>query len=314
MAPSPSGPGFVPSPTGEQWLLSHGDQHAVVVEVGGGLRTYGAAGADIVAGYPANGPCLHGRGQVLAPWPNRLRDGLYQVDGQPQQLPITEVARHNASHGLVRWALWDLVRQEPDLVEVRYRLHPQPGWRWQLDLHQSYRLGESGLSVTVRAHNRSDTPAPFAYGAPPYLATHGAAATEITVHIPAERVLQVDPQRLLPIETIPVAGTAYDLRRPRAVGEFTALDTAYTDLAREGERWRVRVGTPTAQAEVWAGPGLDWVQVFSEKASLPSDGPYPPGVAVEPMSAPPDAFNSGTDLVWIGPDQVWSAQWGISRA
>lgn len=314
MGETPKAPGFVPSPTGAQWLISHGDQHAVIAEVGGGLRSYAVGGHDVVAGYPADADCAHGRGQVLMPWPNRLRDGRYVADGVPQQLPITEVARHNASHGLVRWALWELVHQDTSSVEVRYRLHPQPGWPWHLDLRQIYRLGTDGLTVAVRAHNPSATPAPFGFAAHPYAATHGAGADEVTLTIPAERYVTVDPERLLPTGSAEVAGSAYDFRAERVLGEPTLLDTAYTGLEREADgRWRVRVAAPAGTTAIWGGPGLDWVQVFSEKVALPVDGTYPPGVAVEPMSCPADAFNSGEDLVWIAPGGSWSAEWGIER-
>lgn len=303
-----------PSPSGAQWLISHGDQRACVVEVGGGLREYAAGGRDIAAGYSAADLCAHGRGQVLMPWPNRLRDGVYLRGGTPQQLPITEVARHNASHGLVRWALWELVHHESDHLEVRYRLHPQPGWSWHLDLRQRYHLADDGLTVTVSATNLSTTPAPFGFAAHPYVATHGTPADQVTLQIPAERLMTVDPERLLPTGIEPVAGTAYDFREERSLEQAGLLDTAYTGLARAGERWRVLVGAGADRVAVWGGPGLEWVQVFSEKVALPQAGTYPPGIAVEPMSCPADAFNSGIDLVRIAPGETWRAQWGMSRA
>ncbi len=300
------------SPTGAQWTISHGDQQAVVVEVGGGLRSYEIGGVPVLAGFRADQACVSGRGQVLAPWPNRLRDGKYTIGGVAEQLSLTEVARHNASHGLVRWALWELVRQEADTVEVRYRLHPQPGWRWFLDLGLVYALGDDGLQVTVSAHNRGDEPAPFGFAQHPYVATVGTEAAQVRLSIPGGTYMQVDPERLLPTGTASVDGTEYDFRQARELGE-TSLDTAYTDLAREGERWRVIVaGGPIGPVAVWGGPGLDWVQVFSEKAALPADGDQVPGVAVEPMSCPADAFNSGTDLAMIAPGQTWQAQWGVS--
>lgn len=312
MGETPNVPGKVPSPTGAQWLLSHGDQRAVVVEVGGGLRTYAVGGQDVVAGFGAHQQVLHGRGQTLMPWPNRVRDGRYTVDGVEQQLPITEVARHNASHGLVRWALWELLAQEPGRVEVRYRLHPQPGWLWNLDLRQVYQLDDAGLRVSVSAQNLSPTAAPFGFAAHPYVATHGASPAEVTLQIPADTYVTVDPQRLLPTGEASVVGTAYDFRAARALGQPRLLDTAYTDLARQGQRWQVRVGMPGRTVEVWGGPGLDWVQVFSEKVSLPVAGANSPGIAVEPMSCPADAFNSGRDLVWIEPGGTWRAQWGMA--
>jgi len=50
----------------------------VVVEVGGGLRSYSASGRELVDGHGADEMSSSGRGQVLIPWPNRLEDGNYQ--------------------------------------------------------------------------------------------------------------------------------------------------------------------------------------------------------------------------------------------
>ncbi len=92
------------TPSGEQFELAFGDQRAVVVEIGGGLRSYAAGGRDVLDGYAEQRMCDAGRGQVLAPWPNRLEDGSYEFDGRRHQLPLTEVPNRNAIHGLVRWS------------------------------------------------------------------------------------------------------------------------------------------------------------------------------------------------------------------
>lgn len=165
------------------------------------------------------------------PWPNRVRDGRYTVRGTAYQLPLTEVERANASHGLVRWALWELVRHEPDLVEVRYRLHPQPGWPWHLDLGLVYHLTDDGLVVTASAINPGGERVPFGFGGHPYVATGGVDPAQISVTIPARTYLVVDGERLLPQRVAAVGGTPEDLRAGPRLGDL-ALDTAYTDLER----------------------------------------------------------------------------------
>jgi aldose 1-epimerase len=63
------------APSGEQITIALGDQQAVIVEVGGGLRSYSAGGRELVDGYGAHEMSSSGRGQVLIPWPNRLEGG-----------------------------------------------------------------------------------------------------------------------------------------------------------------------------------------------------------------------------------------------
>ena len=83
-----------------------------MVEVGGGLRSYVAAGRELLDGYAQDEPCTAARGQPLIPWPNRLRDGVYEFDGERYQLALSEPAKHNAIHGLVRWTNWSVADRD----------------------------------------------------------------------------------------------------------------------------------------------------------------------------------------------------------
>ena len=125
------------SPSGEQFEIAASGYRAVVTECGGALRAARATtGARCVDGFGADEMASGGRGQLLMPWPNRIRDGRYTWDGDDLQLPLTEPARHNASHGLVRWVAWSRRRSTPATrSRWRYRLMAQTGYPWTLDLH-----------------------------------------------------------------------------------------------------------------------------------------------------------------------------------
>ena len=145
-------------PSGEQIELRHGDQTAVVAQVGGALRTYDVAGRAVVDGFDVAAKVDGGRGQVLAPWPNRVRDGRYRWAGQDQQLALSEAATRNAIHGLVRWAPWSVVERTPSSVTVGARVWPQPGYPFLLDVAAAYALDADGLSVTLTGRNAGDVP------------------------------------------------------------------------------------------------------------------------------------------------------------
>ncbi|EWT00700.1 galactose mutarotase [Intrasporangium oryzae NRRL B-24470] len=295
-------------PTGQQWTIGHGPFEATLVEVGGGLRTLTRDGIDLVAGYDVDEPCASGRGQQLMPWPNRIRDGKYTFDGVEHQLPITEVPRGNASHGLVRWALWELVDREESSVTVGYRLHPQPGWDHHLDLRTTYVLDDSGLVVTTAARNVGRSEAPFGYGAHPYLSIGSTPLDDVVLTVPADRWVAVD-ERLLPASVEPVEGGGLDFRAGRAVAGAD-LDTAFTGVVRDADgRWRATVASADRTVTLWADEAFPWLQVFT---ALAREGKGEPGVAVEPMSCPADAFNSGDSLVLLAPGEEWTGTWGIT--
>jgi aldose 1-epimerase len=300
------------SPSGAQWTIRRGDEELVVVEVGGGIRTYTKGGSDVVAGYRLDEMAVAGRGQQLMPWPNRVRDGRYSFAGEDLELSLTEPRRHNALHGLVRWAVWGLVEQTDDSLTVTHRLYPQPGWTGLLDLTIRYALTDVGLEVTVTARNAGSTPAPYGYGAHPYLDLGQADDGDIELTVPAGAYLEVEPERLLAVETRPVAGTAYDFRGGVPLGE-TALDTAFTDLARGPDgRWAVTVRLPAGEVSLWGDAAYPWLQVFTGRRRAPHE--LTNGLAVEPMTCPPDAFNSGEELIVLEPGQSHTGTWGIRPA
>ena len=110
-----------------------------------------------------------GRGQVLAPWPNRLQDGTYEFEGRRHQLPLSEPEHANAIHGLVRWAAWQARELEPHRVVLGHVLHPRPGYPFALELRVAYELSEAGLAVRMTATNVGVGTCPYGSGAHPYV-------------------------------------------------------------------------------------------------------------------------------------------------
>ena len=302
---------MTPPLSGEQWTIRQGGHEVTVVELGGGLRTYTLDGADVLAGYGPEEIAKAGRGQLLMPWPNRVRDGRYTFAGIDHQLALTEPAHLNASHGLVRWLPWKAVRRENSVLAVSATLFPQPGWDGLLDLEVVYSLDDQGLRVTSTASNRGAVTVPFGYGAHPYVALGDTPLAEVVLHLPAAQEVLVD-DRQLPTATAPLRSSV-DFREPRALGS-TTLDTAYTQVGRDAAtgHWEVTVSALRGRPDVsvWGDEAFGWFQVFTVKgADTGVEGTR--GIAVEPMSCPADAFNSGDGLVTLEPGQSWTGTWGI---
>ena len=210
-----------PLPSGEQFEIVAGDYRAVAVEAGGGLRTLTHAGRDLIEGYPPDALADGGRGQVLAPWPNRVRDGKWTWQGEDLQLALSEPKNSNASHGLVRWAGWGATERSSDRVVLTHRLHPQSGYPFTLDLAITYTVdAEDGLTVELVATNPGPGPAPVALGMHPYLAPPGGGLVDgCTLQVPARTRVVVD-ERSIPVGTEAVEGTPYDLRSARLLGDL----------------------------------------------------------------------------------------------
>lgn len=295
-------------PSGRQLELVAGDARAVVVEVGGGLRSLHLGGHGVVAGYPVDATASGGRGQHLLPWPNRVGDGRWTWRDRQLQLPLTEPAARNASHGLVRWGSWQVVESSASVAVLRHVVAPQPGWPGRFVVTCVWRLAADGLTAELTVVSHSPDALPLGYGAHPYLLPGaGGLVDDEVLHVPAARRLVTD-DRGLPVGAQDVAGTAFDFRSPRAVGG-TVLDTCFGDLQRRADgSAAVRFGS----TEVWGDASFGWFQVFSGETLPESERRR--SLAVEPMTCPPDALRSGTDLVVLEPRAAWSASWGIRRA
>ncbi len=299
------------APSGEQIEIAFGEQRAVVTEVGGGLRTFTVEGREVLDGYQENEMCRGGRGQVLAPWPNRILDGSYEFNGRRHQLPLNEPDRHNAIHGLVRWAAWTITERVRERVQMEYILRPQPGYPFSLVLAMEYMLSSAGLRVRATATNAGSDRCPFGSGAHPYLSPGTDTVDCALLQIPASTVLQSD-ERGIPLKSHPVQGTEYDFRQPRAIGS-TILDHAFTGFERDEQGIaKVRLNDPESGngLELWFDQGYPYVMVFTGDP-LPDIARC--ALAVEPMTCPPNAFRTGESIVILEPGQATTSEWGISH-
>jgi aldose 1-epimerase len=301
----------VVAPSGEQYEISGSGYRAVVTESGGALRLLEHDGRPLVDGFGSDELSSGGRGQLLVPWPNRIADGAYAFDGRQLQLPLTEPGRHNASHGLVRWAAWTLEEHTAHSVALRYRLMAQTGYPWTLDLLVVYDVSADGLTVTQSATNLAAESAPYAQGAHPYLAVGPGPCDSWELTLPAASRTLSDPERKLPVGREPVDGTDADFRVPRPI-RGALLDHAFTDLTRdEAGHVTVQLRDPVSGNAValWADASYSWLMVYTGDDN--AQGTRRRSVAVEPMTAQANAFVTGEDLITLAPGEDFSASWGI---
>lgn len=312
--------------TGSQYTITSGDYTAVITEQGAALRSLRRSGIPLILEHDPDQLTPAAAGQLLIPWPNRIDHGEYTFEGTTQKLPITEAALDNAIHGLTRWESWSLLEITESAVTLGHRLLGRPGYPFRLDLTARYSLSatvtpnsaaaepaDPGLTVTITATNRGSTPAPYGHGAHPYL-TVGVPVDECTITLPTTHYQPVDPRMIPSGPPLPTTNSPYDL--PSPLGPLH-LDTAFTT---HGSAHAIPATNPT-HAEVhltgggrtvtlWADPAHPWLQLYT------ADG-LPPALrrtalAVEPMTCPANAFNTGIDLIHLAPGATFEGSWGIT--
>ncbi|AKV00177.1 putative aldose-1-epimerase [Labilithrix luteola] len=296
--------------SGEQIEIALGAERLVVATVGATLRSYTVGDRAVLDGFEADEICPDGRGQILMPWPNRIADGRYSFSGHVHQLPIDEPELGHAIHGLVRWADWSVERRAAEFVRLRHRLEPRPGYPFPLDLSVEYRLSVGGLGVTFTALNIGPKPCPFGAGAHPYFRFTEASVDAIELCVRAADWLDVDP-RSIPRKERPVEHSVVDFHQPRPIGT-ARLDHAFTRLERDGAGLAtVVLRCGRSEILVWQDRAFDFVQLYTGD-TLPNRSRRRDGLAVEPMTCAPNAFNSGNGLRVLAPGEVFEGRWGIA--
>ena len=192
-----------------------------------------------------------------------MPSGLFLPRGRAR-LWCNEPDTGSALHGLVGWCDFQVASEtgEDDAagprseVTLELTLMPSYVYPWALEVTVCFALdAERGLTVTTTSTNLGAAaapaanvagapevdgvlaPAPYGVSCHPYL-TRGVALDKCVLTVPAERVLDVEPDTMAPAGEREIAGTDWDWREGRLVGQ-TSTDNAYTGLP-DGQ-WQVRL-------------------------------------------------------------------------
>ncbi|EGA1095734.1 aldose-1-epimerase [Salmonella enterica] len=273
---------------GKTIQLNAGHYQAKIVTVGAGLAELTHHGRHVVIPHkPEEIPMAH-LGKVLIPWPNRVTNGCYSYNGKVFRLAVNDPVSQTAIHGLLAWRDWQINYQSATEASLTIFLPPSYGYPFALISEVIYRLdAASGLHVLIRTQNIGDESAPYGAGAHPYLTCNLQSIDSCVLTLPAS-------------EELP-AGR--DFSASCLLGE-TRLDHAVKTATTPAE-WEVRLTSPTQNMSTFLRSTQPWLQIYTgEKLSRK-------GLAVEPMSCPPDAFNSGIALIHLAPKAIHQLHFSI---
>lgn len=271
-----------PSSSAPVYRMAHGAYTAEIASLGGGIKVLTYNGEPLVETYEGLPPMC--AGVVLAPWPNRTEDGRFTWRGTKHSVPVNEPERNNANHGFVLDAAWDLVYYATDRVQLTTRI--EEPWPWPTQLIATYVLDAAGLSARFEAS--AEGPAPFAFGLHTYLSARGAAADA------SELTLPVTEHHLLDARNLPTGEIEGVVVKRQRIAEVEWDDCFHGHGPLTAEYVSAGKGV-----RLEMGQGLDWVQLYTP-ADYPGRGR---ALAVEPMSAPPNALRSGTDVAVLNAHQ-----------
>lgn len=287
-------------PTGEQVEINGDGHRAVVTTVGAGLRVFERDGTPYLETFAADEKPPLGSGCVLVPWPNRVAGASWQG----HQLEVTEPARGNAIHGLVRHAQWSVTDRGESHVELETTVADAPGWPFRFRTTIRYSLDAGGLTVRHGVHNLGDAAMPFGVGVHPYPRPGAADVDDCVLSLAASTRLPLDAESMIPDgDPVPLTDKDVALKTAELDTPFGGCEPGADGVIRHTLRG------PDGGVQVWADPDFGWVQVFTTPEFPGRTGR---AVAIEPMTCPPDALNSGVDLITLEPGAQWHGRWGLT--
>jgi aldose 1-epimerase len=268
---------------------------------------------DIVTGYTGAKGKVGGQGDVLIPFPGRVRDGRYTFAGQSYQMNCNDKDGPNAIHGFLRLKPWDVTEQSESAVTFHTTLKADeyPGYPFALRASVTYTLKEGGMVCRFTLENIGERAAPVAAGFHPYFTVGSELIDTNTLQVPMASTLHME--NLLPTgQVLPVDGTPYDFRQPRPIGT-TQFNTCYLNPLRDPDGLlRLRLGTPNDEKSITV-----WMDAVFNYVVLYSGDPLPEphrrrALAIEPMTCGSDAFNHPEwGLITLAPGQTTGGAWGV---
>lgn len=237
---------------------------AVISTLGAALTELVISDTTVVSAREVTNPEGMFFGSLLAPWPNRLRDGKYSFADRDFKYEKLD-AMGNANHGLLFDRNLEVIETTDSTVSLRYEFGGDVCYPFKIELVVSYSLTEVGLKVEAVAKNHGQD-APFGIGFHPYF----LAGENFEFSAAFTHQVQTD-SKMIPLGDLEISGLNYS---------GGALDDCFygaieADLRNENFGLRFSLED-----------NLSYFMLYrpqSSKVSL---------LAIEPMSCRANAFNS----------------------
>lgn len=278
---------------------------AVISNFGGALHGLTFEGENLIE--PHSSPNLY-FGAILVPWANRIDKGRFYFAGQSFQAPINEVARSNALHGLVAHKTWSVISVGHNSIILATEILPSNAYPAKLRIKVEYLVTEQGLDWRILVDNIGESSGPLSLSIHPYLIAPGAeSVNDFFLSMPVSEVMLVDSRHLLPTEIVSLDAMDWQFNKKRQIKD-RKIDNAFRidkNLPR-----RVEVTSESGWGTFMEfDENANWIQIHT--ADRDGGAFARKSLAVEPMTAPPDAFNSKIDLVYLAPLEKLEMSWRI---
>lgn len=250
-----------------------------------------------------------GKNCVLFPFPNRLKDGIYQWKDDIFRFPINDSHTGNALHGfgMDKKMTVKNVQMTEDQAEITCTytyLGDKEYYPFLFTFEVTFSINnQQEFEVAMSAQNNGSQDMPIGWGWHPYFKL-SEKVDSIQLQVPACDWIGIDEQM------IPTGKRyAYDEFVDMKMIKSTVLDNGFAlPVEAQGTRFEVLLKSEKQTLTYWQNTGeqgYNFIQLFTP--------PYRGSIAIEPMTCNIDAFNNKEGLIVLAPGQRVEACFGFEH-
>lgn len=240
---------------------------------------------------------------LMAPYPNRVRDGILCIGGARHQLKNAE--KHSI-HGDVRNRPWHTRSASPTeaVFELESERFPDFNFPLSLGFEQKFALEGSSVSFTATIRNHSPQLCPVGFGFHPYFQRGLESSENAILSFSAESLVELEAQVPLPTGKFIAVPSEVDFSRGQIVPDgLDHLFASWSGLA------TITYPKSLVTLEISSDPSLRYLTLYSPRAQS--------HFALEPISMMTDGARlevagvQGTGVQLLGPGDTFSATFRI---
>ncbi|WP_456457756.1 aldose epimerase family protein [Reichenbachiella sp.] len=261
--------------------------------------------ASVIDGYQSEYEIIHDhhtayKGCKLSPYPNRIPDGKYEFEGKSYQLVINDLPTNNSLHALLHNRPFEIVGQSANeagaMLKLRYVYKGTDlGYPFPYELLLTYTMDGSGVKFHTQIQNTGSETLPLGDGWHPYFQFEDLDQIDLEMG-PAKRLSSNVGNTLSDEhgfeEESSLAGKALD-------DCFEVQENGEYQVFLRDQKQGIEIEI-CQESEVGK---YKYFQIYTP--------PSRKSIAVEPVTCPPNAFNTGHGLIKLEPKQEVSMTFGI---
>jgi aldose 1-epimerase len=244
---------------------------------------------------------------ILSPFPNKIRNGIYDFEGKDYQLTTNDAAMKNAAHGLIYNKKFTVESLNCDADNAEIRLcyiydNEDIGYPFKIKLIVTFYLQcSSGLTITFRVTNLSNRVIPYGMGFHPYF-QFGCPLSETKLIIPECEKLDFDN------DNFPMGDSIRwnDFSGGKTIGSVKFNSCFWVKEPNGHLNIEIQRDNSFQNFKLWFETGVNKFNFF-QLYTLHNTNE----IAIEPMTCAPDAFNNKLGLMYLKSGTEISTKFGI---